>query len=446
MPAKATSITLPLPKAWRRVTRVGVLHAISVASMAMTSAWSKASRSTRQQALAEADRLRREVALLTAELELKDARWARLTARRRPFYGPIQRMRILELRAARGWSNKQVADRFMVTEETIASWMRRLDEDGEAGLVRLAEPVNRFQDFVAYLVRYLKQTCPHLGKERIAKMLARAGLHLGTTTVGRMLKRDLTEGDIAIEEPEPATGRVVTAMRPNHVWHVDLTTVPTNAGFWLPWAPYSQFQRWPFCWWVAIVVDHASRLVVGFAVFKRRPTSFEVYSFIGTAIHRSGAKPRYMISDKRMEFDCQAYRDWCRRRGIRPRYGAVGKHGSIALIERFIRSMKSEYTRRIIVPFSLNQMRGELTCYTTWYNEHRPHTALLGRTPMEAYRGLPAANEASRIEPRSRWPRGSRCASPVVPVHGNRGERIALVLNRFENRTHLPVVEFRRAS
>ena len=79
-----------------------------------------------------------------------------MPARRRPYYGPVARMRILQLRAARGWSAKQVADRFMVTEETIASWMRRLDEEGEAGLVRLQEPVNKLPDFVAYLVRYLK--------------------------------------------------------------------------------------------------------------------------------------------------------------------------------------------------------------------------------------------------------------------------------------------------
>ena len=38
-------------------------------------------------------------------------------------------------------------------EETIASWMRRLDEEGEAGLVQLEEPVNKFPDYVAYMVR-----------------------------------------------------------------------------------------------------------------------------------------------------------------------------------------------------------------------------------------------------------------------------------------------------
>ncbi len=261
--------------------------------------------------------------------------------------------------------------------------------------------------------------------------------------MGRMLKRDLTKGDVVAEELPPIAGKVVKAKRPNHIWHLDLTTVPTSAGLWVPWMPFAKHQRWPFSWWIAVVVDHASRLVVG---FKRRPTSLQVYSFLGTAIRRSGSKPKYIIADKGTEFFCKPFKDWCRRRGIRPRYGAVGEHGSIAIIERFIRSMKSECTRKIIVPFRLDRMRHELACYATWYNQYRPHTGLEGRTPMEVYRGLSAANEAPRFEPRSRWPRKSRCASPAAPVKGKRGVRLTLALSRFENRPHLPVIELRRAA
>ncbi len=251
MTARKCEADLPLPRGWRKVTRTGVLHAISVAAMAMTSVWSKASagRSSRQRALAEVDRLRTEVALLTEELDLKDSRLARVPARRRPYYGPVQRMRILKLRAARGWSTKQVADRFVLTEETIASWMKRLDEEGETGLVRLGEPVNKFPDFVAYMVRHLKSMCPTLGKVRIAQMLSRAGLHLGATTVGRMLKRDLSKDDVAVEqEPTTVTSSVITTKRPGHIWHVDLTTVPISGGFWVPWLPFAKFQRWPSSW------------------------------------------------------------------------------------------------------------------------------------------------------------------------------------------------------
>ena len=100
MPPFSSQSALPLPRRWHNVTREGVLQAISVAAIAMTSAWSRASRSSRQRSLAEVDRLRSENALLTEELDLEDSRWVRVSARRRPYYGPVQRMRILELR---GW-------------------------------------------------------------------------------------------------------------------------------------------------------------------------------------------------------------------------------------------------------------------------------------------------------------------------------------------------------
>ena len=74
--------------------------------------------------------------------------------------------------------------------------------------------------------------------------------------------------------------------------------------------------------------------------------------------------------------------------------GAVGKYGSIAVIERFIRTLKSECTRRIVVPLRRRNMRTELTCHLDWYSEHRPHDALDGRTLNEVYFDRPATSEA----------------------------------------------------
>lgn len=71
-----------------------------------------------------------------------------------------------------------------MTEMTIMNWMRRLDEGGDASLVKLEEPVTKYLDFVAHLVRHLKVLSPALGKERIANMLARAGLHLSASRWG----------------------------------------------------------------------------------------------------------------------------------------------------------------------------------------------------------------------------------------------------------------------
>ena len=299
-------------------------------------------------------------------------------------------------------------------------------------------------DPYTYLVRSLKRTCPALGKKKIAQVLARAGLHLGVSTVGRLLERDLSRTDVGAELPVVEELRPVRAKAPNDVWHVDLTVVPTAAGFWVPSFPFAKLQRWPFAWWVAVAVDQASRLVVGFAVFKRRPTSAEVCSFLERAIKRVKTAPRTIITDQGSEFGW-AFRRWCRRGKISRRLGKVGEHGSIAIVERFIRSMKSECTRRLIVPFRLAAMRAELGSYATWFNEHRPHEVLRGRTPIEVYRGLQPRNEAPRFEPRTRWPKRARCAAPNVPVNGKAGAHLKICLSRLERRAHLPIISLRRA-
>jgi transposase InsO family protein len=245
---------------------------------------------------------------------------------------------------------------------------------------------------------------------------------------------------------EIVTGRTVIAKCPGHVWHVDLTMVPTWSGFWVPWMPFFLPQSWPFCWWVAVVVDHFSRAVVGFAVLFDRPTSADVQGLLERAIRKAGSSPEHVITDKGRQFWCRSFRRWCRQRGIRPRFGAVGKHGSIALVERFIRSLKNEYTRQILIPLTHRVMRREIALYVTWYNRHRPSTALGGKTPFEVYGHLPPANSKPRFEPRPLWPRHSPCASPQTGVSGARGTKLRLVVGYLEGRRHLPIIEVRKAA
>ena len=135
-----------------------MIHVVALAHWSMTwvRGWCADSRLGRVRLKAENDRFQSEIELLREELRIKDARWGRVPARNRPHYSPTDRLTILELKAARGWSQEQAAEVFHVTPATIASWLKRLDEGGDRALVQLPVPVNRFPDFVRYVVQRLK--------------------------------------------------------------------------------------------------------------------------------------------------------------------------------------------------------------------------------------------------------------------------------------------------
>jgi transposase InsO family protein len=445
MPAQNERISLP--KSWPIHVRTAILHVISLAQFATahTRSWAANSINSRIRLQAELDRALEELSRRCEELRIKDARMAVISPHRRPHYPPTERLAILELKAARGWSLEQTARAFQVTAQTIASWLGRLDEQGPEALIRMRTPVNRFPDFVRYIVQLLKTLCPTMGKVKIAQTLTRAGLHLCAATVGRMLK----------EEPQPkprpvrdasTSGRRIVAKGSNHTWHMDLTVVPTALGFWVPWLPNSLTQHFPFCWWVGVVVDHYSRRIMGISVFANRPTQRQFCAFLGRTVSRTG-KPKYIICDRDGIFDCNAFRRWAKRKGIKPpRYGKAGEHGSIAVVERVILSLKTECIRHILVPLRRGKFLRELVCYQDWYNEQRAHTTLGGKTPNEVYFKWRPANRRPRIEPRRNWPRGSPCAKPRTLVAGKPGDECTLRVDFQRGRRHLPIVTLKRAA
>jgi hypothetical protein len=142
-------MAIRLPKQWPAHVKSGILHAISLASVTLLYARGRAT--GRRRLRVQLEEANTEISLLRGELNIKDGRWARSRSRRRPHYIPIQRMRILQLRAARGWTLEKTG---------------RLDECGKRDLIQTVEPVNRYPDFVRNLVRQLK--CRHGDRQRVA--------------------------------------------------------------------------------------------------------------------------------------------------------------------------------------------------------------------------------------------------------------------------------------
>jgi transposase InsO family protein len=406
-------VSIPLPRDWPELIRRAFVTAVGLerAALLEVRAGFENSPDPRAQLCAELDAAHEQIEILTELARILLARVEHMPAAHRPHYPPQERLAILTLRGRAGWNTTQTADRVGVTPKTIASWMRRLDEQGPGALVQTPKPVNAFDDAVTLLVHHLHDAAPGKGRRKKAELLLRAGLRIADSTVRSMLRGPRPT---PAPSPEPAPGplaaattnetaapRVVTAKRPHHVWHVDITPIPigwAGGGFWVAWWPFALILRWALSWHIALVLDHYSRALLAFRVVRCEPSAADICALLDDAVVRAGTAPNHIVSDQGTQFQNQ-YRAWCTRHGAKPRFGKVGEHGSIAIIERFIRSLKEELLRRVYIPASHAGMLKILSAYQIWYNEHRPHSSLDGCTPSERLAGAPPPMLRPRIEP-----------------------------------------------
>ena len=116
------------------------------------------------------------------------------------------------------------------------------------------------------------------------------------------------------------------------------------------------------------------------------------------------------------------------------------------MTERLISTTKRLLRLLPLLPLGRGAFRREVGCVSQWYNQHRPHSSLGGRTPNEKYFNLHPANRKPRFEPRPCWPRGSPCARPWALVRGKPGAQLEVHVEFHAGRRHLPIVLVRRAA
>jgi len=99
------SSEIVIPKSWPKHIKSAVLHVISLAHYAITYArgWAANSINARVRLKARLRIALEEIVELREEPRIKDARMARIDPQKRPHYPAVERMAILELKAARGW-------------------------------------------------------------------------------------------------------------------------------------------------------------------------------------------------------------------------------------------------------------------------------------------------------------------------------------------------------
>jgi transposase InsO family protein len=308
--------------------------------------------------------LEERVQRLEAENALLRARLVRVPARRRPRYRAHERLEILWHAARYRLSVTATARAFAVTRQTVIYWRRALGDERP----HLLPPPGRLPDLVRELSRRLKAEWPRWGTRRIAGQLARLGIKASRSSVQRLLQRP------PAPEPDdrllPNGMPTLLAKRPNHIWMIDFTRL-------------GGIVRPNF---VGAVIDAFSRRVLAIGFLRGEPDGRFAVCLLRRALTRHGT-PTWLVSDKDRALRNQLVNGLLCRHGVRRRYGAVGRQGSIAVIERFWRSMKQEYIHGLFLYRPKAAIGTRLRRYARWFNEERPHQGLRNRT--EIYRGRP---------------------------------------------------------
>jgi transposase InsO family protein len=265
-----------------------------------------------------------------------------------------------------------VAEHFLIARSTFYRWLHAA-ERGEVGArqSRIDSP-RKTPAELAQLIWEVFAANPHFGRHRIANVLWLLGVFVAASTVRNVLVRTRPTGTPAAPaaKPAPAAPRQVVASYPNHVWSVDRTVV-------LRWG------LWPT--WVLVAIDHFSRRIVACCALDG-PNAGWVVDALEEAFARHGS-PKHIITDQGDVFASAAFGELLTGRGVKQRFGAVGKHGSIAVTERAIRTLKDEWLRRVPVVRSLDHLGQLLRDFQVYYNEYRGHGRLGGAVPACIHRG-----------------------------------------------------------
>ena len=208
-------------------------------------------------------------------------------------------------------------------------------------------------------------------------IIQKLNVFLSPSTVRNILSRSKPQ----IKDPQKVTSSKnnkeindkkypgIIAKYPNHSWSVDRTVV-------------KRWLRWPI--YVVMAIDHYSRKVVCLAPLEG-PNSGWMIDTLEEAIETHGA-PKYIITDHEPVFTGDAFLEFLKPHNIDPRLGAVGKHGSIAVTERVIKTFKYEWLHRVLLIKGFDHIYDLCKSFEEWYNPWRPHTKINGAIPEEIFK------------------------------------------------------------
>ncbi len=216
---------------------------------------------------------------------------------------------------------------------------------------------------------------PFYGSRQMARQLRREGVRVGRHRVRRLMR---LMGLAAIYQaprtsaPHP-THRIYPYLlkgmaidRPNQVWCADITYIPVQRGV----------------LYLVAIMDWAKRLVLSWRLSNTMDARFCVEA-LNEALSRYG-KPEIFNTDQGSQFTSVDFTNVLKDAGVAISMDGRGRCMDNIFIERLWRSLKYEavYLHELTDGFKAERVISE---WTDFYNTERPHSALAGRTPAEAY-------------------------------------------------------------
>jgi transposase InsO family protein len=305
-----------------------------------------------------------------------------------------------------------------ISRETFYKWRRRFGEQGLAGFQeRSRRPHHSPGQTAADVEEVVLRTRKRLiesgldhGPQSIVWALTRQGATVPSrSTVWRILCRHGVIVAQPQKRPKSATKRFCFT-RPNECWQSDWT------------------------WWrladgtavaIAGTLDDHSRYLAGLHAATGEGTAALVWSVMLAAIAECGI-PAMSLTDNGLVYTGRlrafesAFEANLRAVGARTINSTPGHPQTCGKIERFWQTLK-KWLRARPAPTTVEDLDALLEQFRGFYNQHRPHRALRGATPAEAFTATEPARPAARPLPEplfvSRHTVGHKSGNLFVPPY-----------------------------
>jgi putative transposase len=203
-----------------------------------------------------------------------------------------------------------------------AALVRRDAEDELAGEIRRIHVGSRGAYGSPRVTAALRRDGRRLNRKKVERIMRERGIR-GIT---RRRRRSLTRADTKVAPSPDLVGRDFTAAEPGTKLVSDITYLPTLAGW----------------WYLATVIDLATREVIGYAMADHHRASL-VVDALRMAAARGGLKEGCIThSDRGSEYTSREHRALIKELGLRQSMGRTGSCCDNAAAESFFGLLKAE--------------------------------------------------------------------------------------------------------